>query len=149
MITVEDQADEILKQIRTRKAARGGTVKANNNTNPQEGLKMPNMTIAEIQEALNAATKGSEPKPDGSERVVNILVKDITGSKKMSKKGNEYVQILCEYRNLDYDKLEEKRVAVFDREQAKLILGLEPGTSYAIKQVKTEGYWVWKSAEAI
>jgi len=112
---------------------------------------MSQINLADLQAAFEESkTKTAEPKPDGTLRDVTILVKDITGETKTAQKsGNEYIQIILEYRNLDFDRLEEKKVAMFDTEQAEVVLGLEVKKTYKVSQIKRNGYWVWTGAEAV
>jgi len=105
-------------------------------------------TIDDLRAAFKAELeKKGEVKPDGSERDVDISVMSVTGSYKTSAKTNkEYLLISCVYRNLEYDKIDEKKTPAFLGDPANLLLDLEPGKEYTVSQVKEEGYWVWKKA---
>lgn len=107
------------------------------------------LTKEELLENLQNSIRTPQSTEDGAIREKHILVKDIFGTTEKSANGKEYEMIHLEYRDLDFNSLQEKKTPIFIKEQAELLLRLEVGQSYSIQQIKEEGYWVWKTAQTI
>lgn len=107
---------------------------------------MPKLSLADLQSALKSQAAASEPAPDGTRKKKKILVKEIFGTTEKSQKGTEFELIHVEFRDLEYDKLSEKKIPIFKREQAEVALSLVPGSSYELTVEKVNGYWEWKEA---
>jgi hypothetical protein len=109
------------------------------------------LSMDDLKKALKEAKANTgTAAEDGTEKTLNILVKGIFGSEKKSAKGVDFQLIHIEYRDLDYDSLQEKKIPMFQVDQAELVLEhMDEGKTYKVGAIKEKGYWVWKTAEEV
>lgn len=112
---------------------------------------MPTIDLNTLRDAFENQPVGGtgEPLPDGSKRTVTIQVKLIEGEEVTAKSGKEYIRMEVTYKDVARQQTASKKVAMFDREQAGVVLSMEPGKEYDVEMEKRNGYWNWIAATEV